>query len=132
MKDNFDINARSLRKRDDETSETYIRQENHRSNGNSRNGFPANGHSSSPSGIDFWVILDLLLARWHWLVLGALCCGGLFFAMGWRVVKPKFTATAQLQRFEPPGVSENLKTPPLSAETFASLIRAPDLMSAVG
>src|SRR4051794_14983755 len=120
MKDNFDINGGSLRKRDDETSQTYIRQENHHSNGNSHKGFPANGHSS-PSGIDFWVILDLLLGRWYWLILGGLCCGAVFYGLGWRVVKPKFTAAAQLQRFEPPGMSDNLKTPPLSGETFASL-----------
>src|ERR1051325_2091604 len=45
--------------------------------------------------LDFWVVLDLLLRRWHWLVLGSVLFAGGFFLLGREVVKTKFTASAK-------------------------------------
>lgn len=86
-----------------------------------------------PSGkLDAWMFLDLVVQRWHWVVVGMLVSGALFYLLGWYVVKPKFTATAQLLRRETPGKSEYFKTAPLSAETFAGLMRSPELVQKVG
>jgi protein involved in polysaccharide export with SLBB domain/uncharacterized protein involved in exopolysaccharide biosynthesis len=78
------------------------------------------------------VVLDLLLRRWHWLVLGSVLFAGGFFLLGREVVKPKFTASAKLLRYELPG-ADILKTgTPISPETFAGMLRAPELLRRVG
>jgi len=81
--------------------------------------------------MNFWTVFDILLRRWYWPVLGCLAFGGVFFVLGSKFVRAKFIATAQLQRYEAPGMSDVLKPTPISSETFASLIRAPDLLEEV-
>jgi len=61
------------------------------------NGFRANGHRSEAK-VDFWVVVDALTHRWHWLFIGALVFGAGFFQLGSWYFKPKFTAHAQLLR----------------------------------
>jgi len=83
-------------------------------------------------GVDAWTIIDLLMKRWYWLLLGTAIGGVGFCALGWYLVKPKFTATAQILRQETPGKSDFFKTTPISAETFAGLIRSPEILQQVG
>jgi protein involved in polysaccharide export with SLBB domain/capsular polysaccharide biosynthesis protein len=91
---------------------------------------PSVKHSTAP---DFWTILDLLARRWKWLAIGTILGCAAFLGLGWIVlVKPKFTATIQLLRYENPGTSESLKGTPLSTETFSGLIVSPDLLRRVG
>jgi protein involved in polysaccharide export with SLBB domain/capsular polysaccharide biosynthesis protein len=89
-----------------------------------------NGHSS-PQRITFCSIVDLVLQRWHWLVLGVSSGAALMYLLGLQAIKPKFTAAAQLLRYEAPGKSESFKTAPISGDTFAALIRAPELLRTV-
>lgn len=89
------------------------------------------GPEHKAPGFDLWCALDILANRWHWLVVGALIAGTAFFFLGQQVVKPKFTATAQLLRFETPGEREFF-TEALSADTFAALIKAPELLTDIG
>jgi len=85
------------------------------------------------SSIDFWVVLDLMANRWKWFALGSLLCGLLAGWAATKVVVPKYTANAQLLRYATPGVSDFFKQDgPMSPETFAGLIRAPDLLRLVG
>lgn len=91
--------------------------------------FEMNGHGKST--ITAWTVVDLLLQRWYWLILGAIICGAGLYAAGWKVVKPKFTATAQLLRYEP-STSEFFKTTPMSAETFSGIMKSPDLLQRIG
>src|SRR5687767_11488925 len=101
-----------------------------RSNGYS-NGH-ANGYPSAPA-LDVWTVMDLVAHRWHWLVIGGILVGAAFFVLGWLyLIKPKFTATIQLLRYETPAASESLKGTPMSSETFAALIVSPDLLRTVG
>ncbi len=83
------------------------------------------------SNIDVWLILDMLVCRWHWAVIGALlCAAGIGFTAN-KLVKPKFTATGQLLRTaggDDLFPKENQPSP----ETFAGLIRAPELLQQVG
>ncbi len=95
----------------------------------SRGPQPSPGKSS---GFDRWLVLDLLLQRWHWLVIGAAVSATGFYLLGSTVIHRKYTATAQLRRFEAPGKSEFFKTTPVSGETFAAMMRAPELIKAVG
>src|SRR5437660_669809 len=79
---------------------------------------------SAPAGakVDIWLVLDVLARRWHWLILGALVVGGGFFMLGWSLIKNKYTASAQLQRYEPQ-TSEGFQLPKYSSETFSSLAK---------
>jgi len=93
---------------------------------------PATPNASSPT-IDFWTVLDLVANRWWWFGLGAILCGAGAWLLASKVIKPKFTATAQLIRYETPGLSEFFKRDaPTSSDTFAGLIKAPDLLRRVG
>jgi len=90
-------------------------------------------NASPAPGIDFWMILDLLANRWLWLALGAALCSVAALLAAGKLVGPKFTATAQLLRYETPSVNDFLKRDaPMSSETFAGLIRSPDLLQRVG
>ncbi len=100
-------------------------------NGDHAGHSPAANPNSKPI-LNLWVVLDLLLQRWDWLAVGALLGAAAFYLLGWYFVKPKFTASAQLLRFETPGKSEQFKTAPISAETFAGLIRSPEILRKVG
>src|SRR5579864_7791282 len=106
MKDNNDANGGPLRRREGEASDAN-REYYARENGQGRAG--ANGHTP-PASLDAWVFLDLLMRHWLSIVFGSLLCGGLLFALGTYVVRPKFTASAQLIRYETPGVSDFFKT----------------------
>src|SRR5690242_13337671 len=96
---------------------------------NSTNGFHAYGHHSQ-SKVDFWVVVDALTHRWHWLVIGAIVFGAGFFELGSWYIKPKFTASAQLLRDDTS--SEFFKQTPMTPETFAGLLRSPELLRRVG
>src|SRR5260370_10940578 len=64
---------------------------------NSTDGFHSSGHRPQ-SKVDFWVVVDALTHRWHWLAIGAILFGAGFFELGSWYFKPRFTAHAQLLR----------------------------------
>ena len=89
-----------------------------------------NGHPRPPQ-VTLLSVLDLVFQRWHWLVLGAACGAACFYLLGLKLIKSKFTATAQLIRYDAPGRSEMFKTTPVSGDTFSAIIRAPELLQEV-
>lgn len=92
-----------------------------------------NGKSHSrPKNFDFWTAAEILARRWHWLIVCGILAGGVFFTLGWFYVQPKFTAVAELLRYETPGTSDFFKTTQLSSQTFGDLLGAPELMRRVG
>src|SRR5258708_877818 len=130
MKDNSDANTAPSGKRQ-EPEDEYSRKDARYSMNNPRAAHSTNGHAPA-NPFNFWVIMDLLAQRWHWLVLGASFCAAAFFVLGWDFIKPRFTAQAQFIRVEPPGMSELFKTTPLSGETLSALLRSPELLTRVG
>jgi protein involved in polysaccharide export with SLBB domain/capsular polysaccharide biosynthesis protein len=89
--------------------------------------------AASAPRLDFWMVLDLLANRWRWLAVGAALCSLAALAAANKLVGPKFTATAQLLRYATPGLNDFFKRDgPMSPDTFAGLIRAPDLLQRVG
>ncbi|HXS69736.1 MAG TPA: polysaccharide biosynthesis/export family protein [Candidatus Polarisedimenticolia bacterium] len=82
--------------------------------------------------IDFWTAAEILARRWHWPIVCGIIAGGIFFTFAWLYIQPKYTAVASLLRYETPGTSDFLKTTPLSSQTFAELLAAPDLIRRVG
>lgn len=101
-------------------------------------GFSSNGNGYAKHGyrrrktFDFWTAAEIFMRRWHWPVVTGILAAGAFFTLGWSYVQPRFTATAELLRYETPGTSEFLKTTPLTPQTFAELITAPDLLGRAG
>ena len=128
MKDDAEKHAGAVRKRAEENPDglffgTPVEP--------SENGWHSAGRASEPAPkpLDFWIALDILLQRWYWLALGAILCAAGFFYLGSKVVKPKFTASAQLLRSETP---EFFKASQLTPETFSGLIKSPELLRKVG
>lgn len=124
MKEEFDENAGS----------SASRGEGHynSSNGTAGATLNGNGYYHRRKNFDFWSAAEILAHRWHWFIVCGILAGGAFFTLGWFYVQPKFTAVAELLRYETPGTSDFLKTQPLSQQTFSELLAAPDLKRRVG
>lgn len=129
MKDNSKANADPSRHR--EATDAFPDGEQFRT------AAPNGSRPARPNGrpaaqrIGFCSVVDLVLQRWHWLVLGTASGAVLLYLAGLQLIKPKFTAEAKLLRYEAAGKSEAFKTAPISGDTFAALIRAPELLKGV-
>jgi protein involved in polysaccharide export with SLBB domain/capsular polysaccharide biosynthesis protein len=98
---------------------------------NGSTGANGNGYARRKN-FDFWTAAEILAHRWHWPIVCGILVAGAFFTLGWLKFLPKFTAVTELLRYETPGTSDFLKTTPLTSQTFAELLAAPDLMRRVG
>ncbi len=130
MNEDYDQNAGPEPQREDGNFSQHQNGASSNTNGNRYSREFPHG-KPRPKYFDFWSAADVLARRWHWLVVGGILAAGGFFVLGWSYVQPKFTATAELLRYETPGTSEFLKTSPLTAQTFSELITAPELMQRV-
>jgi protein involved in polysaccharide export with SLBB domain/capsular polysaccharide biosynthesis protein len=128
MNGNSDAREGAFR-RGDNPADEHSANHHQKPSPNSTNGFHANGHRPQPK-IDFWVVVDALAHRWHWLAIGAIVFGAGFFELGSWYIRPKFTASAQLLRDDTS--SEFFKQTPMTPETFAGLLRSPELLRRVG
>jgi protein involved in polysaccharide export with SLBB domain/capsular polysaccharide biosynthesis protein len=131
MNENFEDNAEGSTPRDEDRYTSHSRGNRANTNGNGYARYPANGHPRRKI-FNFWTVAEILARRWHWPVVAGILAAGAFFTLGWYRVQPRFTATAELLRYETPGTSEFLKTAPLTPQTFAELITAPDLLGRAG
>jgi len=128
MKDDTEKSAGAVRKHPEQGPDGLFFGTPFESGGNAWRG-PEHPGAAAPKSFDFWVALDILAHRWYWLFLGALLCAAGFAYLGYSFIKPKFTASGQLLRSETP---EFFKSTQLTPETFAGLIRSPDLLRKVG
>jgi len=130
MKETYEGNAGPLRRRE---PDYYSHQGSggHRSPEDPDHAVHTNGHVRNP-GFSLWTVADLLTVRWTALLVGFLLGAAVFALWGARLFKPKYTAIAQMVREEALGMPEFLKSAPITAETFASLIRSPELLRKVG
>jgi len=101
-----------------------------------RNGSAANGvvrnSEGPPPRIDPWSLAEAVASRWYWLALGAIACGVLAFLGATALWKTSYTATGQLIRHDSPVAGEALRERQTSMQTFADLLRAPELIQRVG
>ena len=132
MKDNLNGNSPPLGKRGErepDADSSGVDARISSTDGQARNA--PRGHPSA-NPFSFWILMDLLAQRWHWVAVGSAVCAAAFYLLGWHLIKPKFTAEAQLFRNEPPGWSEFFKTPAVSGDTLSAIISSPDLLRRVG
>src|SRR5512133_3357602 len=125
MNDYRDPESGALRRRDEISQE-----ESYRGPRPAGGAHRAEAEKNHTGKVDVWTFIDLLLRRWYWPVLFGILFAAGFFYLGSLVIREKFTANAQLLRYETP-MTDYFKTSPISAETFASLIRAPELLRKV-
>ncbi len=96
---------------------------------------PPNGASPArgpaPATVDAWTFMDILLEHWRWLALGAVCMAALAGLSGAMLWKTSRTAVAQMMRYEPMGMGDFFKPPQLTPDTFAGLLKAPELLERV-
>src|SRR5215469_8984484 len=130
MKETVNGSTGSLRRRDEIDTSAENQSMRGRSDNGSQSRLQTNGHAR-PSQITLISVLDLVMQRWHWLVLGTACGATVLYLLASKGVQPKFTASAQLMRYEAAGKSEAFKTAPVSGDTFAAIIRAPELLKEV-
>jgi protein involved in polysaccharide export with SLBB domain/capsular polysaccharide biosynthesis protein len=96
---------------------------------------PDAAHNGEITGarVSFWTILDLLMRHWWKLALGSMLCGALFFLAAERFIGPNYTATARLLRYSTPGLGDFFNSgSTMTRDTFAGLLRSPDLLRRVG
>src|ERR1700724_1702766 len=98
MKENSNGGSESPQQNDKGPARQQFREQRNGSNGHSQGRSRTNGQAAGPP-LDFWVVLEILARRWHWLVICALLVAGGFFYLGWRFIKPQYTAGAQVLRY---------------------------------
>ncbi len=82
----------------------------------------------APSTIDAWCFLEIILKRWRWLAVSACLMALLALVGGLAGWKKTCMATAQLLRYEPIAVGDFFKPAQLTQDTFASLLKSPELL----
>jgi protein involved in polysaccharide export with SLBB domain/capsular polysaccharide biosynthesis protein len=124
MNEDFDQNGSSSAPRGDGNDASH--------NGTASATLNGNGYSRRRKNFDIWSAAEILAHRWHWPIVCGILAGGAFFTLGWFYVQPKFTAVAELLRYETPGTSDFLKTQPLTQQTFSEVLAAPELKKRAG
>ncbi len=90
-------------------------------------------HASGPvfKPADAWLFIEVLRARWHWVVFGGLLSCVLGFLGSSYLWKPGFIASARLIRNESPRTAEVFAYQTLTPQTYVSLLRSPELLNHV-
>jgi protein involved in polysaccharide export with SLBB domain/capsular polysaccharide biosynthesis protein len=81
---------------------------------------------------DFWPFAQALGRRWPWLLIGTVATALIGFYAGLSLWKSTYTATANLVRYESPNATELVSFPQIAPQTFATLLRSPELLRRVG
>ncbi|HEY1171311.1 MAG TPA: hypothetical protein VGH19_08095 [Verrucomicrobiae bacterium] len=94
------------------------------------------GHSDQPQNsapaFDVLPFLGIVAGQWKKIVVGGVVIGALGLAAGMKLWDKHYTAVAQLVRNESPNTASVLGDREMSAQTFAGMLRAPDLIERVG
>ncbi len=120
----------------------YYRRERPRGRRENR-GYDRNGHrggngrsgsgQTNPFGlsIDPLALGEAVLRRWYWLLLAGLFVGASVYVVTHHFWRDSYTASVQLMRFENLNSTEFYKPRQLTDHTFASLLKAPELIQRI-
>ena len=94
---------------------------------------PADRERITPQfgGADLLPFMDALMRRWKWLLAGGVAAGMAGLLGGLLLLQSSYTASAQLLRQAPTRVTDVLGDRELDPNTYASLLRAPELLERV-
>jgi protein involved in polysaccharide export with SLBB domain/capsular polysaccharide biosynthesis protein len=102
----------------------------------SQQGGPRSAQTKRPAAnssktAEAWLFFSVVRKRWGWMFLGALLFAAAGFAGTWHLWKKNFTASAQLIRTDSPRTAQVFNYQTLTPQTFAGLLRSPELFSRV-
>lgn len=95
------------------------------------NSHRAGGDPAAAPAVEVWPLAEAVLRRWRWLLVGSalLALGGFF--VGSAIWKSHFSVSAQMIRYDSPNAQEVFGYRQATAQTLASVLRAPELLSRV-
>jgi len=81
--------------------------------------------------LDPWVLVDGVVKRWYWMIIAAalLAVGAYFYTK--HIWRNAYTASVQLIRFENQDQNARYKPRQLTDQTFASILKSPELLMRV-
>ncbi len=94
-------------------------------------GFYGGQNNAIAYPFDFLSLAGLVVRQWLWIVLGCLCASVLGLMVGLELWEKSYTATAQLVRQESANTASIIGDRQVTAQTFAGLLRSPDLIERV-
>lgn len=86
---------------------------------------------TTPPPIEVWPIIEAVLRRWRWLAIGGVTLALAGCLLGSVIWKPSYSVSAQLIRYDSPTAQEVFGYRQVSAQTLASVLRAPELLRRV-
>ncbi len=98
-----------------------------------RDGFGSSGEAA-PAGapvFDFLSLAGMVGRQWRWILVGGLAVSALGLFVGLKLWDKNYTAVAQLVRVESQNTVNVLGDRQVSAQTFAGMLRAPELIQRV-
>lgn len=94
-------------------------------------GYSDQPQNSAPA-FDVLPFLGIVAGQWKRIVLGGVILGAVGLVAGMKLWDKHYTAVAQLVRNESPNTVSVLGDRTMSAQTFAGMLRSPDLIERVG
>ncbi|MHB8522053.1 MAG: GumC domain-containing protein [Limisphaerales bacterium] len=91
---------------------------------------PRTGEGSSLP-LDVWAFSEVILRRWGWVVAGAALLALAGLAAGLKLWHNQYTVLVQLIRYESPNAPEVFPPRQTSPQTFAAVIKAPQVLEHV-
>lgn len=84
----------------------------------------------SPARID-WSLVEALIVRWRWLLIGSVSVAAFFALLGLARWSTNYIAISKLMRYESPNNEEIFRPRQVEPQTFALMLRSPELLRRV-
>lgn len=97
----------------------------------SQNGARPKPKSSASKAGEIWLFIGTIRQRLKWMILSAFLFAAIGFAASWILFKPSYMASARLVRTDSPRIAAVFNYQTLTPQTFASLLKSPELMERV-
>ncbi|EEF63253.1 SLBB domain-containing protein [Pedosphaera parvula] len=84
-----------------------------------------------PPTVDAWIFLEVLLQKWKPIVLTGFIVATIGFLCSFFLLHRTYMATATLMRYQPTITGQFFNPPVLTPDTFAALLKSPELLQMV-
>ncbi|MBU6399377.1 MAG: hypothetical protein KGS61_03585 [Verrucomicrobia bacterium] len=80
---------------------------------------------------EFWALVDVVWRRWWWIALSAGVLGLAAFLAGLKIWHNAYSVEVELIRYDSPNTQEVFPPRPTSAQTFAAVMKSPEVLERV-